>query len=211
MKRFLQVFLLLISTVLLFSCSSTKQLTKASPKESIFVATPPLATHYSTALYKAKINIADKKYSGLFYFKLMEDTSYRVVLLSEFGLNLLDLEYKNHDFTVVNCKSFLDKSIIVNTLKKDLKLLLDFPESKTKIVYDNNYQSVKRIDKRRCFEKISCFYNENQVLKNILRKKGFSHIDITTTYLDKKIPSRIHIKNKRIKLDFELNLIKIEK
>ena len=127
MKQFLKIFLILNSIIFLSACASTKGFKKQKDQE-ITAIKPLLDNGFKSAMYSAKIDIGKQHFSGLFYFKNQEDGSKRIVFLTQFGLNLLDLEYKNHKFELKNCKDFLNKKMIINTLKKDLKLLIDSPQ-----------------------------------------------------------------------------------
>lgn len=209
MKQFLQVFLFLISVFFVNSCSNTKGLVKEK-KNSAFIGKPLLQGKYSTALYKTKIDIGNKHFSGLFYFKIQTDTSYRIVFLSEFGLNLLDLEYKNHEFTVKNCKEFLNKKIIINMLQKDLRLLIDIPQNYKNKVYKNTKNKTVLIKFNKFFKKYLYFYSEQEKLYKIIKKNGISHIVAKVRYDKKEIPQEIEIDDKRINLSLKFNLIELK-
>ena len=207
MKLFLQIFLFLNSIVFLFSCSSTKGFDKQEDLETTQIE----ALHgnrFTSAMYSAKIDIGEKHFSGLFYFKNLEDSTKRIVFLTQFGLNLLDLEYKNHSFEVKNCKDFLNKKLIINTLKKDFKLLIDNPQKIRKLTKYINKE--EQIIKYQTKEGVYFYSLKDGEINNIVQRKGFSHIELKTSGRKENLPSSIEIINKRINLTIRLKLIKAE-
>lgn len=81
----------------------------------------------TTATYTAQIDFLKKHFSGLFVFKAINDTTERVVFMNETGFKFMDLEFGPNHFTVQYMVSSLNKEIIVNTLKRDLGLLVKPP------------------------------------------------------------------------------------
>lgn len=209
MKLYLKIFLFLISIIIFNNCVNTKGFVKQKNNSEIIVK-PLLQEDYSTALYKSKIDIGDKHFSGLFYFKSLADSSYRIVFLSEFGLNLLDMEYKNHKFEVKNIQDFLNKKIIINTLQRDLKLLIDIPQKNKNKIYKNSENQMSLVKYSKIFKKYYYFYSENKDLNMIIHRNGLSLINIEAKYSDKKVPQEMEIENKRIKLKIKFNLIKLK-
>lgn len=125
MKKFLLLFLLLISALFISCSHKTTQVTNDVVIPSI---QPILRKDFNTALYQTQIDIKERHFSGLFYFKNMPDTSTRIVFLSEMGMGFFEFEYKNREFKVISCQDFFDKKIILKTLQNDLRLLIDLPK-----------------------------------------------------------------------------------
>lgn len=85
----------------------------------------PFAPLEGSLLFKAAIHVFGDYYSGLILIKeLPRDSTIHVVFLSELGLNLLDLAYKNDEFEVVSVQEFLNRPSILKTLQKDFRTLL---------------------------------------------------------------------------------------
>lgn len=85
----------------------------------------PLGLLKGSLLFKAAIHVFGDYYSGLILIKeLPGDSTIHVVFLSELGLNLLDLAYKNDEFEVVSVQEFLNRPSILKTLQKDFRTLL---------------------------------------------------------------------------------------
>ena len=209
MKLYHQIFLLLISIAFFNSCVSTKNF-KVEKNNAPFDVVPLLKGNYKTALYNSSIDIGEKHFSGLFYFKTFSDSSYRIVFLSQFGLNLLDLKYKNNDFTVVNCQEFLEKKVVLNTLKKNLKLLLDVPHNYKKKVYKNTENKSTLVKLKKRFENNYFFYSKNGKIETIIQTNKLKHIELNVKKYQKNIPKNIEITNKRINLKMKFNLIKLK-
>lgn len=206
MKLYLQVLLLLISIIIFSTCSSTKGFVKDNSKQTEIL--PLLPSTYNSVIYNAKIDIGEKHFSGLFYFKALEDSSVRILFLTQFGLSLLDLEYKNKEFTVKKCQEFLNKKIIINTLKKDLQLLIDIPlKDNKKGIYTNQENNTLIKYNKNCRKNYYYISKKNQISK-IIQKKRLSHIQVNATNYKKNVPENIIITNKRINLTIKLNLIK---
>lgn len=203
MQRFLQIFLILISLSVFLSCSVTRTYVRADSTEGKSIKAV-LESGYSSILYKASFDISKNHFSGLFFFKQTKDSTIRVVLLSEIGLNFLDMEYKNHEFRVINCNELLNKKILINSIKRDLKLLIDKPQEKKKLkLYKkNNFYIIKQ-------DKHSYFYNEENLQYKIVQKDVFRNIELLILSYKDGFPLKINIRNKRIKLNIKLRLLKI--
>ncbi len=85
----------------------------------------PLGPLEASLLFKAAIEVRGSYYSGLILIKeLAADSAIHMVFLSELGLNLLEMTYKNGAFQVVNVQDFLDRSSIIKTIKSDFQSIL---------------------------------------------------------------------------------------
>jgi hypothetical protein len=85
----------------------------------------PLGVVKESLLFKAAIHLFGDYYSGLILIKqLPADTAIHVVFLSELGLNLLDMAYRNDRVEVVSVQEFLNRPSILETLQKDFQTLL---------------------------------------------------------------------------------------
>jgi len=210
MKLFHQVFLLLISVFFFSSCVSTKNF-KVEKENTSFIVAPLLEGSYKTALYNSEIDIGEKHFSGLFYFKTFPDSSYRIIFLSQFGLNLLDLKYENNNFTVVKCQEFLKKKVIINTLKRNLKLLIYIPHNyNKKKIYINTKNKLVLVKFKKGFKKDYFFYSKDKKINKIIETKKLRYIELIVKEYQENMPKNIEINNKRIDLKIKLNLIKLK-
>ncbi len=211
-KRILNIFILVL-VLNTGNCFASNDSTPTLEPEQLITGSSLLNHNYNTVLYKAGVDVYGRYFSGLFLFKqILADTSYRIVMLSEFGLSYFDFKYKNGNFTVESCQDFLNKPMLIKMLQKDLHLLLSEIENPKKIktftgknikqpAYKFKYKS----------DKYYYFYTLNNQLKKARVKESlFRSIDIHIDGYDKEIPKQITIDHLRKKLKIHLTLLKIE-
>ncbi len=206
--RYLPIFFLLINILFVTGCSQTKDLIKAS--SNVNQETYPLLRIKNEAiLYKSNMAFGDKQFSGLFVFKSFPDSTYRIALLSEFGLNLLDLKYKNHNFTVVSCKTFLDRKIILNTIKKSLKLIIDVPQGFRQTDYFNEHGDLALVKYKKPSIRFYYFYKDGKPVRIV--ESGFlKNIEVNVYNYENYLPESITIDDKTINLSIHFKLLKKE-
>jgi hypothetical protein len=115
------ICLLWLSSALLSGCSVANKINVMDA----FTNCPPVfkpAIH--TANYKAELDFYKKHISGLFVFKSMNDSTERVVFMTETGFKFFDFEFTPHQFKVQYIIPSLNKKLIVNTLSRDLGYLV---------------------------------------------------------------------------------------
>ena len=128
--------------------------------------------------------------------------------MTEMGLNLLDLKYKNNLFETINCKDFIDRKIILNSLKNDIRLLIDEPEyTSKKKTFKNKKNQTNLIKTKQNSKSTYYFYGQNNELCRIIQTKQMKFVDIKLKMNNMAIPELIGIKHKRIKLNINLKLI----
>lgn len=124
--RFLCV--LVVASVAVFSLG-------AQPETAV------LSGRYSSVAYKGSIDVFGKHLSGIFFVKKMDADRYRLVLMSEFGLNLMDFEMEKDSVRLVSCQDFLNKPALTTVIGNDFKTLLRplvaAPDFKQKIKSEN--------------------------------------------------------------------------
>ena len=212
MKRYLNLFLLFSSFLLLVGCTGIPTGYHSEPIDKKYYPGSVLGTGYKTLLYKAKINVFDRYFSGLFFFKKFEDQSYRIVFLSELGLNLLDLEYKNSEITVKNCQPFLKKESVLNTLKNDLGLLVKQLEISSEVKF---YKGDKQPTTALSFETEESdyiyYYDTSDQLIEIQQDSGaFQGVQVKIKNYRGDIPEQIDFIHDWIDLNITLQLLKVK-
>lgn len=119
--------ILLFSSIILFTASCKSYKVQASGQEL------PVLHEYNKRyfddnardyIYKANIAIYNKEISGILIFKKLDEQRHRLVLTTDFGNKLMDVEISGEDFLVHFVMEDLNRKIILNTLKKDFRLLL---------------------------------------------------------------------------------------
>lgn len=90
----------------------------------IFTNCPAVFTApVGSARFTTQIDFYKKHLSGLMIFKATDDTTERVVFMTETGFKFFDLEFTPHTATVKYIIPSLNKKVIVNTLIRDLGYL----------------------------------------------------------------------------------------
>jgi hypothetical protein len=126
MRSFRILSLQLIISIHLCSCCSTEALgvTGAGDGKNT-ERLSPLGNMSGPMLFKTRINLRRDQYSGLFLIKQVEaDTSVRIVYLSELGLSLMDLSYKEDEFEIMKIQDFLNRPLMLKMVEEDFRTLL---------------------------------------------------------------------------------------
>ena len=115
-------FLPLISLVLFSACSTLYSgLPKSAGNADCLKRFKPV---FSSALYKAEIDVTGKHLSGLLVIKKMPDSSTRAVFSNEMGVTFFDFQFlQNGSFTVFRIMKQLNKKPVIKTLRKDFELV----------------------------------------------------------------------------------------
>lgn len=75
--------------------------------------------------YTTSVDVYGHHISGLLLFKVMPDSSVRVVFTNEVGVTFFDFEFsKDGGFNVHQINAQLDKKIVINLLRKDFEMLM---------------------------------------------------------------------------------------
>jgi len=75
-------------------------------------------------VYKTVIKYKEREFSSLTYFNELNDSVFKIVLLTTFGNTLLEAEISRNSFNVNNVISYLNRKPILNLFEKDWRLLL---------------------------------------------------------------------------------------
>jgi len=75
-------------------------------------------------VYKAKIDVYDKTFGGIFIVKKIAEANHRVVFTTEMGSKIFDFTFHNDDFKVNYILEEMDKKILINILEKDFRVLV---------------------------------------------------------------------------------------
>jgi hypothetical protein len=124
MAKYLTICLLWAGSSLFGGCTTVRNL-KAMDKLTNCAAV--FIPSVYTATYSSQIDFYKKHFSGLFVFKAMNDTTERVVFMTETGFKFFDFEYTPHGFAVKYIIPSLNKKIIIHTFSRDLGYLVAPP------------------------------------------------------------------------------------
>ncbi len=206
-------FIIILISVFLTSCIGLKDFHKTSHDEPITKISPPISSQFQKALFKAQMDAFGRHFSGIFLIKpVPEDTSFRVVLLSEFGLNLLDLSITKNSYQVINCQDFLNRKIVIQTLEKDLRMLLFIPEKVKKIKAFQNPETGDLVYKMK-FKNGRVYFSttESGLMKRIELRTGlWNRLAADLVWENQPFPSTIVFSSKPVKHTMKLTLLNIE-
>jgi len=104
---------------------------------------------FTNTLYSAIIDVTKHHFSGILFFKLMPDSSTRIVFTNEIGVKFFDFAFsKDGTFTKYYLLPKMDKKVVVNALRSDLRLALLRPDlSEAKVFTDDGYTYITLPDK----------------------------------------------------------------
>jgi hypothetical protein len=173
----------------------------------------PVINRNNSLLYKAKINLYNRYYSGLIVLKQTDQSTSHLTFVTEIGMKMFDFEIRDNTFKLMYVFEPLNKPKIMKLLESDMKLiLLQHLLNKEAAVYEkkneevfiikenfryyykvnmNNHTVEKIISKGVLFtkEKVNYFYNDSLDASQIrLRHKGLIRLKIELNKLNKAAP-----------------------
>ena len=145
---FLKVsFCIFVSFFLLAGCRSYYRNLK--PATGDVNCIKKFSPRFSNTLYSAIIDVTKHHFSGILFFKLMPDSSTRVVFTNEMGVKFFDFAFaKDGQFTKYYVLAKMDKKVVVNALRSDIRLALLRPDLSAATVFtDAGYTYITTKDK----------------------------------------------------------------
>ncbi|WP_146697678.1 hypothetical protein [Geofilum rhodophaeum] len=168
-----------------------------------------LGAAYDSYLYQARIGFKAHRFSGLILIKrLPSDGSIHTVFMSEFGLTLLDVRYRDDEFTVVSGKDFLQDPRLLKVLFNDFRLLLQ------------DFSQVPGLDSQQWVlgEKLKFrhhggtfvyrFQQGFEVKEAVWRRGLFPHVRMKLERNEAQQVQNIHFGHRGLPLRVEMNLVK---
>jgi hypothetical protein len=204
MAKFQIIFLSFVLSILSPLISKAQQQKTASKTISIFT------DNSGKYLYRAKINYKDKVLSGMLIIRKSDGNTYRVAMVTEMGMKIFEMEFfpnKTEPFILHSCIKYLNKSIIINTLRRDFEsLFLNFANWKNaKIVNTKNGKTYRyNYEGKRDY-----FCNNYGDVSKIIRKKWFVKQEIIfIENIKNPYPKTISIEHQHSRLSIQLHFIK---
>ena len=207
MRQLMRILLFLISWCLL--CVSCIPLRNASgmkipsPKE---VRTPTFGGDMTEAVFHGSMELYEHHFSGIFALKKESEEKYRMVLMSEVGMTLLDFSFTSKDFQVNYCIDPLRKKALLNLLYRDFLLLTVSPKSESLKQGKEQFEQAQFIlykkEKSRDF-----YYFEKGTMVQIVSKAFLNRTDIQFVEMKEGMADSIKIKHKPVKLRMALKRI----
>jgi hypothetical protein len=133
--------------VVLFSCKS--QYCNLKQVDGDVNCIKKFSPKFKQTLYSAYVDVTRHHFSGILYFKLMPDSSMRVVFTNEMGIKFFDFGFtSDNHFTKYYILPEMDKKVVVTALRKDMELALLRPDiARAKILEDAAYTYIAVPDK----------------------------------------------------------------
>lgn len=203
------LFLSSLFITLIISCSPTHNYTLKRTELVTESDIHSIINKDNSLLYKAKINLYNRYYSGLIVLKQTSPGTSHLVFITELGMKMFDFEIRNNQFKLIYVFEPLNKPNVLSLLENDLKLiLLQNLLNKEAEIFERNNQD-KRIYKT-TNNKLKNYYfintNTKTVKRTIVKGKVFIKEKVEYIYNDSLIAKQIKLKHKGIiRLKIELN------
>lgn len=209
MMRFFLISLLALAVCGSCSLKTTEGLrqTSLNKKETVNTYFSASETDY---IYKAKVDIYGRYFGGILIVKKVAENSHRVVFTTEFGSKIFDFLYEGDTFTKNFVLEDLDRKIIVNTLRKDFKLLISEKATVLEQFASEEY-SVYKTEKDKRFN-FYFFNSEGNLEKLVNSSKHKEKVTIafepSSISEGKRVAENIMINHSNIKLKIDLEYFK---
>jgi len=200
---------------LIVSCSPTQHYTVKRTQIVTESDIHSIIDKNKSLLYKAKIKLYNRYYSGLIVLKQTSPGTSHLVFLTELGMKMFDFEIRNNQFKLIYVFEPLNKPNVLKLLENDMKLILlqnllnkdakvfEF-EDQSKLIYQTssgkfkNYYFINTITKTvdRAIvkgslfikEKVDYIYNDSLNANQIkLKHKGFIRLKIELNNISTKL------------------------
>jgi hypothetical protein len=197
----------LLLLLLLTNCTSVYRNLKETNGDAKCIL--KFSPKFSQTLYSAYIDVTKHHLSGILYFKLMPDSTMRVVFTNEMGVKFFDFSFtKDNHFTKYYILPKMDKKVVVNALRKDMELVLLRPDlSRAKVLKDTAYIYIAVPDKKGHDYYIMEHCEKLIRIEKASKRKPVEVIQLFN-YKD-GVPDSIDIQHKNFK--FKIALKKVEK
>ncbi len=206
------IFSLLISVIIVNSCSPVRGLKETHKPKQTHEDRSVLNKNYKNALFKAGISIFNNYYSGLFFIKQnYDEQTANIVFMSEFGLSFMDLTFSNNDVKTNNIQEFLNRKHIIRTFENIFVILfINSSKQENTKTYTNTEQTIKVSKIKRNSSRYYYFCNQdNNIEKIIERKRSRTNLELVLKYEESDLPKEIIIESKRIDFIMNLELVRI--
>ena len=203
---------LLTSLLSLFICTSCSLKTTEGLRQTA-IAKKEIANNYFSKssvdyIYKAKVEAYGRYFGGVLIIKKVANDKHRVVFTTEFGSKIFDFLYEDDTFTKNFILEDLDRKLIVNTLRKDFKLLIS---EKAQVLeqFASETHSIYKTKRDKRFNFYFFDSSEERLEKLINTSKHDEKVIInfgsTKASEEKNVAEIITINHSNIKLKIELD------
>jgi hypothetical protein len=204
----LRIFYLFFGVVLLTSCASRRTNLSASDLRSSNLNQAVLSGSYTSVSYKAGIDVFGKHLSGILFVKQTQPNNFRVVLLSEIGLSLMDFEITPDSSRLISCQDFINKPALIKVfqhdfeqLVKEIKNIEQIREKTTKthqaLKFNGDGKRMRMVINRETLKPVE--------LK--IKQGLFSGVKFSFAFAETTLPSEIQINHVGLPIKLELKYL----
>ena len=203
----MRILLLLISWCLLcVSCITGRNASGTRISSVMEVRTPVFGNDKTEAVFHGSMELYENDFSGIFALKKESAEEYRMVLMSEVGMSLLDLSFTSKDFKVNYCIEPLRKKALLKLLYHDFLLLTVAPKPQSLIPEKGQHSGAQFIS----FKKKDSrdFYSfEKEKMVGITSKAFLNRTTIQFSGMNDGLADLVQIRHKPVKLKMKLKRI----
>ncbi|MEP0263971.1 hypothetical protein [Dokdonia sp.] len=164
------------------------------------ISLPYFSSEAKDYVYKANIEVYGNTLSGLFIVKKLGESNHRIVFTTEMGKTIFDFSFLNNVFTVNYIIDDIDKSILINILKRDFQVLI---QEKFPVIA--SYESEDGIIYETVLGKRTYYYSKTKLEDKIVyTRNGKEKIRFLFSDVNGMISNKISILHTAIKLEINL-------
>ena len=169
--------------------------------------TPLFPEGVNQSVFRGSIHIYKHYFSGIFALKMEADDKYRLVLMSEVGMTLLDMSFTSEAYLLNYCIDPIKKKSLFKLLHRDFLLLTQAPKRG-----DLQFKKSCRVKEEQTLYKkknTRDFYTYKEgIMQEIVSKLFFNQTHIQFEELNDGVANSISIQHRPVKLKMNLKRIK---
>lgn len=155
-------------------------------------------------VYKAKIDIYNKSFGGIFIVKKIAEADHRIVFTTEMGSKIFDFSFQGDNFKVNYILEEMDNKILLNILEKDFRVLVREHED----VLNKSIKESSELYETKIVGKNYFYLFDNDILNSISRvKMGKEKVQFIFSEISDATAKNIQILHHNIKLTIKLKSI----
>jgi len=203
--RFLTTSLLFL--LLLSGCAIST--VKGFPETETQITTfsnPYFSNPTTDYVYKAKINAFKNVFGGILIIKKIKKNNHRVVFTTNFGNTIFDFELDNNQIITHFVLKELDRKIIINTLQRDFKTLIQEHHPVLKN-YDSGENFIYQSKSKKRFNHFEVSKKTKTLNKIIHSSRSKEKVIITFSKKENYLAGHIIIDHKNAPIKIELDYL----
>jgi len=174
---------------------------------------PVLPDTFSTVLFKAGVDVYGRYFSGLLFIKAIDSTSsYRLIMTTETGLQLFDLELMPDRMIIHACMEKMNRKAVMKIIESDFRLLLEKYEAHKAQALLTDKARLHTVYRFRDGKKLTYFFIENKTgyLDRIERASPwYKKVTVLPEPDENAKPNTIRFMHHDARLEIKLKLLKI--